>query len=294
MEKSEGFTPIKSIHSFHLSSSSSHVECGYWYWLLRGRRLRHLPASWVQTEDRDSQRAAGAGADKPHHTNCSPLLRGKPLFTLNVCWFLFCLAFIQSFDCPPFIPSSHSGLSSRYSVRFPFNSVDILESQTKKERFQGEKKRGYFFLPSSLSGTHPCFLSQRKAESQSWPDRQQGWFHVTGTGAKGPESYSLHFLLVAHCSTVVCSPDRRRQKRRLPARVSLHPEDPPAPASNIYQSRQNPFEFRAVLRVWPGQTESGAGPERSLYFLWCWFANSLFSSRRSAMNGQRQEVEAGH
>lgn len=43
-----------------------------------------------------------------------------------------------------------TGLSPRYSVRFSFNSVDILESQTKKERFQGKKKEG-IFLPSSLS-----------------------------------------------------------------------------------------------------------------------------------------------
>lgn len=128
------------------------------------------------------------------------------------------------------VSMKRTGLSPRYSVRFSFNSLDILESQTKKERFQGKKKkRGYFFLPLSLSlsGTHPCFHSQRRAGSRSWPDRQQGWFHVTGTGAKGPESYSLHFLLIAHRSTVVRSPDHSRQRRRLPARVLLHPEDPP-------------------------------------------------------------------
>lgn len=65
MEKSEGFTPIKSIHSFHLSSSSSHVRCGYWYWLLRGRRLRHLRVSWVQTEDKRLSVSCWAGTDKP-------------------------------------------------------------------------------------------------------------------------------------------------------------------------------------------------------------------------------------
>lgn len=126
------------------------------------------------------------------------------------------------------VSMKRTGLSPRYSVRFSFNSLDILESQTKKERFQGKKKEG-IFLPSSLSlsSTHPCFHSQRRAESRSWPDRQQGWFHVTGTGAKGPESYSLHFLLIAHRSTVVRSPDHSRQRRRLPARVLLHPEDPP-------------------------------------------------------------------
>lgn len=127
------------------------------------------------------------------------------------------------------VSMKRTGLSPRYSVRFSFNSVDILESQTKKERFQRKKKRGDIssFLSLSLSGTHPCFHSQRRAESRSWPDRQQGWFHVTGTGAKGPESYSLHFLLIAHRSTVVRSPDHSRQRRRLPARVLLHPEDPP-------------------------------------------------------------------
>lgn len=126
------------------------------------------------------------------------------------------------------VSMKRTGLSPRYSVRFSFNSLDILESQTKKERFQGKKKEG-IFLPSSLSlsSTHPCFHSQRRAGSRSWPDRQQGWFHVTGTGAKGPESYSLHFLLIAHRSTVVRSPDHSRQRRRLPARVLLHPEDPP-------------------------------------------------------------------
>lgn len=127
------------------------------------------------------------------------------------------------------VSMKRTGLSPRYSVRFSFNSLDILESQTKKERFQGKKKRVDIssFLSLSLSGTHPCFHSQRRAESRSWPDRQQGWFHVTGTGAKGPESYSLHFLLIAHRSTVVRSPDHSRQRRRLPARVLLHPEDPP-------------------------------------------------------------------
>lgn len=127
------------------------------------------------------------------------------------------------------VSMKRTGLSPRYSVRFSFNSLDILESQTKKERFQRKKKRGDIssFLSLSLSGTHPCFHSQRRAESRSWPDRQQGWFHVTGTGAKGPESYSLHFLLIAHRSTVVRSPDHSRQRRRLPARVLLHPEDPP-------------------------------------------------------------------
>lgn len=127
------------------------------------------------------------------------------------------------------VSMKRTGLSPRYSVRFSFNSVDILESQTKKERFQRKKKRGDIssFLSLSLSGTHPCFHSQRRAGSRSWPDRQQGWFHVTGTGAKGPESYSLHFLLIAHRSTVVRSPDHSRQRRRLPARVLLHPEDPP-------------------------------------------------------------------
>lgn len=127
------------------------------------------------------------------------------------------------------VSMKRTGLSPRYSVRFSFNSLDILESQTKKERFQGKKKRVDIssFLSLSLSGTHPCFHSQRRAESRSWPDRQQGCFHVTGTGAKGPESYSLHFLLIAHRSTVVRSPDHSRQRRRLPARVLLHPEDPP-------------------------------------------------------------------
>lgn len=127
------------------------------------------------------------------------------------------------------VSMKRTGLSPRYSVRFSFNSLDILESQTKKERFQRKKKRGDIssFLSLSLSGTHPCFHSQRRAGSRSWPDRQQGWFHVTGTGAKGPESYSLHFLLIAHRSTVVRSPDHSRQRRRLPARVLLHPEDPP-------------------------------------------------------------------
>lgn len=53
------------------------------------------------------------------------------------------------------VSMKRTGLSPRYSVRFSFNSVDILESQTKKERFQGEKKkRGYFFLPLSLSPAH--------------------------------------------------------------------------------------------------------------------------------------------
>lgn len=125
------------------------------------------------------------------------------------------------------VSMKRTGLSPRYSVRFSFNSLDILESQTKKERFQGKKKEG-IFLPSSLSLSlrHTPMFSFA-AESRSWPDRQQGWFHVTGTGAKGPESYSLHFLLIAHRSTVVRSPDHSRQRRRLPARVLLHPEDPP-------------------------------------------------------------------
>lgn len=48
------------------------------------------------------------------------------------------------------VSMKRTGLSPRYSVRFSFNSVDILESQTKKERFQGKKKEG-IFLPSSLS-----------------------------------------------------------------------------------------------------------------------------------------------
>lgn len=178
---------------------------------------------------RDSQWAAG-----PEQTNPPP--NCSPPFTLNVCWSLFCLAFIQSFYCPPFVLSSHSlspwrELAFRHATLSGFLLILWISSKARlrKRGFRGKKKRGDIssFLSLSLSGTHPCFHSQRRAESRSWPDRQQGWFHVTGTGAKGPESYSLHFLLIAHRSTVVCSPDHSRQRRRLPARVLLHPEDPP-------------------------------------------------------------------
>lgn len=54
------------------------------------------------------------------------------------------------------VSMKRTGLSPRYSVRFSFNSLDILESQTKKERFQGKKKRGDIssFLSLSLSPAH--------------------------------------------------------------------------------------------------------------------------------------------
>lgn len=111
------------------------------------------------------------------------------------------------------VGDEETGLSSHCSLRFFFFFFEIWISSTasrgeKKESFQKKKTTTISSFLPSFSGTHPCFHLQQRAESRSWPD-SRGGFHVTETGAKGSESYSLHFLLIAHCSSVIRFPDCR-------------------------------------------------------------------------------------
>lgn len=244
---------------------------------------------------RDSQWAAG-----PEQTNPPP--NCSPPFTLNVCWSLFCLAFIQSFYCPPFVLSAHSlspwrELAFRHATLSGFLLIPWISSKARlrKRGFRGKKKRGYFFLPLSLSLRHtPMFSFAAQGGEPELARQTAGVVSCNWNWCKGP-GVVLPSLPANSSSQHGCTFSRPQSTEETTACQSVVAPrgSPPPPASNIYQSRQNPFEFRAVLRVWPGQTESRAGPERSLYFLWCEFSFKP-RGRRSAMNGQREEEEAGH
>lgn len=194
-----------------------------------------------------------AGPDNPQ-LNCSPLLPQNTVLslypTLPLCLrvLFLSLASIQSFTvltfhlpsslCPSLSPRSYTMIKlacPHADLGGFFLNVSI--ARTEKRDFR-KKMDISSFLPSS-SSTHPCFHLQHRAGSRSWPD-SRGGFHVTETSAKGSEWYSLHFLLIAHCSTVTHFPDSRWRRRWLAAKAQLHPEDP-LPICNIYQLRWNPF-----------------------------------------------------
>lgn len=150
------------------------------------------------------------------------------------------------------VSMKRTGLSPRYSVRFSFNSVDILESQTKKERFQGKKKkRGYFFLPLSLSLRHtPMFSFAAQGGEPELARQTAGVVSCNWNWCKGP-GVVLPSLPANSSSQHGCTFSRPQSTEETTACQSVVAPrgSPPPPASNIYQSRQNPFEFRAVLRV---------------------------------------------
>lgn len=225
-----------------------------WLLILTVERQKAASPPCVLSSDRGQRLSVscGAGADKPTAKLLTSLY-SKRLLVLVLSRFhsVFLLSSFHtviSFS----VSMKRTGLLPRYSVRFPFNSVDILESQTKKERFQGEKKEGIFLLSFRSLRHTPMFSFAAQGGESELARQTAGVVSCNWNWCKGP-GVVLPSLPANSSSQHGCTFSRPQSTEETTACQSVAAPrgspPPPPPASNIYQSRQNPFEFRSVLRV---------------------------------------------